>query len=259
MANYVYGAIGLTGGGTGALDAIDGDDLQDNDSAIVFTASAAYMYQLDASSGAAESAPDVISPDANPGDKRWILLESLASGISLDTSSFDKFLSSSHDNLQALADALDDAFDNRDFDVSAGSIALVDEVVKNVNTDSTALIITSSAISIVGDGRISTDGSGSTLTISLDDLVLTSTNGNYTILASDDIVEGDCSSGNVQLTLPAASAKDMIRIYKKSSSYTLTIQRAGSDTIEGSTSISFTDEYQSITLVSNGSNTWIQF
>jgi len=259
MANYVYGAIGLTGGGTGSLDAIDGNDLYDNDSAIVFTSSAAYMYQLDASSGATESAPDVISPDANAGDKRWILLESLASGITLDTSSFDKFLSSSHDNVQALADALDDAFDNRDFDISSGSVSLVSDVVKDVGTDSTALIITDHSITISGDGRISTNGSGSTLTISLDDLVLTSTNGNYTILATDDIVEGDCSSGNVILTLPAANAKDMIRVYKKSSSNTLTIQRAGSDTIEGSTSINFTSEYQSITLVSNGSNTWVQF
>ena len=60
------------------------------------------------------------------------MLESLASGITLDTSSFDKFLSSSHDNVQALADALDDAFDNSDFDISPGSISLVSDVVKGV-------------------------------------------------------------------------------------------------------------------------------
>lgn len=73
-ASYIYGAIALTGGTSGALDEIDGDDLSDDDMAIVITSNSFYLYHLNASSGAAESSPDVISPDSNAGNKRWILV-----------------------------------------------------------------------------------------------------------------------------------------------------------------------------------------
>ena len=73
MAANFYGAIALIGGGTGALDKIDGADLADGDGAMVMTNGTAYLYWLDADSGAAESSPDVISPDSNAGNKRWLL------------------------------------------------------------------------------------------------------------------------------------------------------------------------------------------
>jgi len=73
MANNFFGATSLTGGGTGALDAIDGTDLADLDAAFVVTLSYIYFYSLDVDSAAAESSPDVISPDTNAGNKRWIL------------------------------------------------------------------------------------------------------------------------------------------------------------------------------------------
>ena len=66
---------GLTGGGTGALDAFDGASCSDGDLALAIdlTNSSLYFYKLNATSAAAESSPDIISPDANAGDKRWIL------------------------------------------------------------------------------------------------------------------------------------------------------------------------------------------
>ena len=65
MASNIYGAIALIGGGTGALDAIDGAALQDKDIAMVgVKGDKMYHYVLDATSGAAESSPDLISPDA---------------------------------------------------------------------------------------------------------------------------------------------------------------------------------------------------
>ncbi len=73
MANKFYPAVALTGGGTGALDKIDGNDLSDLDAAMVVTGNKAYFYTLDDSSGASESSPGVISPDTNAGNKRWIL------------------------------------------------------------------------------------------------------------------------------------------------------------------------------------------
>ena len=74
MANFIYGAISLTGGATGSLDSIDGDSLNNNDGATVLTSTYAYLYRLNSTSGAAESSPDIISPDSNAGDKRWILI-----------------------------------------------------------------------------------------------------------------------------------------------------------------------------------------
>lgn len=73
MANSFYSATVLLGGGTGALDAINGTLLGDGDAAMVQTDGTVYFYHLDASSGAAESSPDIISPDTNAGTKRWIL------------------------------------------------------------------------------------------------------------------------------------------------------------------------------------------
>ena len=73
MSNVlIYKETALTGGGAGALDAIDGDSLSDGDIAMVFSGSTVYLFELDASSGAAESSPGIIAPDTNPGDKRWI-------------------------------------------------------------------------------------------------------------------------------------------------------------------------------------------
>lgn len=68
MAKKVYAATVLTGGGAGALDAIDGSILNDGDQAKVGND----HFDLDADSGAAESSPDIIAPDANAGLKRWI-------------------------------------------------------------------------------------------------------------------------------------------------------------------------------------------
>jgi hypothetical protein len=72
MAN-LYGAIALTGGGTGALDKLDGSILNDKDAAVVVMESKVYIYFLDADSGKAEDSPLVIAPNNNPENKRWIL------------------------------------------------------------------------------------------------------------------------------------------------------------------------------------------
>jgi hypothetical protein len=74
MANF-YGATGLIGGASGDLDNIDGTNLASADGALVITSAAAYIYYMNATSGAAESSPDVISPDANAGNKRWELVD----------------------------------------------------------------------------------------------------------------------------------------------------------------------------------------
>lgn len=73
MAATGYVAYALTGGSTTSLDYIDGTGLADGDFAFVFVSGVLYHYILDDDSAAAESSPDVIAPDANAGNKRWIL------------------------------------------------------------------------------------------------------------------------------------------------------------------------------------------
>ena len=77
-----YNAIGLTNGSSGYLDSIDGADLGDGDVCFVIIATEEfYLYRLNATSGAVESSPDIISPDDNAGDKRWILIFDSVTGI----------------------------------------------------------------------------------------------------------------------------------------------------------------------------------
>jgi hypothetical protein len=80
MANKFYGAIALTGGGTGALDKIDGQVLSDGDGAMCVDATnnVVYFYTLNGSGSDGESSPTVILPDSNPGtpptQKQWDLV-----------------------------------------------------------------------------------------------------------------------------------------------------------------------------------------
>jgi len=74
----------LTGGGDDALDSIDGNELNDGDKAFVYvTGNILYIYLLDADSGEAEASPEIISPDNNPGSKRWILQSTYLSSLHL--------------------------------------------------------------------------------------------------------------------------------------------------------------------------------
>ena len=73
MAATVYYRQGLIGSGSTDLDAITAAGLADGDPAFVFDGTDFYCYRLDANSGAVESSPDVIKPDDEGGDKRWIL------------------------------------------------------------------------------------------------------------------------------------------------------------------------------------------
>lgn len=81
MANNFYGAIGLIGGGTGSLDAIDGALLGDGDGALVIDATndKVYTYTLNSIIGGSESSPSLIEPDSNAGTKRWVLCATASS------------------------------------------------------------------------------------------------------------------------------------------------------------------------------------
>ena len=71
----IYHLEALTGGSDSTyLDYYDGNSLSDKDRAFAIVSGLLYLYELNATSGAAESSPNVISPDTNAGTKRWILV-----------------------------------------------------------------------------------------------------------------------------------------------------------------------------------------
>ena len=78
----LWPAESLTGGVPDeSLDEIDGTLLSEGDGAITYIDGFTYTHYLDATSGAAEDSPDVISPDANAGTKRWVLQKMVANGF----------------------------------------------------------------------------------------------------------------------------------------------------------------------------------
>lgn len=81
----------------------------------------------------------------------------------------------------------------------------------------------------------------------------------YTVLATDGVVElGNTTSYTV--TLPARSAvpKGWSVIFKQTGASGLkTIARAGSDTIDGATSVTLSKQYETVQIMNDGSN-WVK-
>jgi len=84
--------------------------------------------------------------------------------------------------------------------------------------------------------------------------------GTYTMTASDRLIYGDTTSAGFTLTLPAANAvqaNTVVSVEKVVAANTLTVQRAGTDTINGGTSVTLTSNRSRWDLVSNGSTAWV--
>lgn len=82
----------------------------------------------------------------------------------------------------------------------------------------------------------------------------------YTMTASDRLVYADTTSGNFTITLPAANAvqgNTVVAVEKIVGANTLTIQRAGADTVNGGTSVTLTANRSRFDLVSDGTNAWV--
>lgn len=72
-----------------------------------------------------------------------------------------------------------------------------------------------------------------------------------TLTNADDVVLVDTSGGSVTVTLPLASRSPgkWVWIKKMTAANTLTAQRAGSDTIDGATTLAWTTQYKVYALV----------
>ena len=80
---------------------------------------------------------------------------------------------------------------------------------------------------------------------------------NYTVTTLDSTLLGDATTGTVTFTLPMAmSAMWHFYYFKKvdSSANNVVIQRAGSDLIDGQTSVTLSTQYQSVIIQSDGTN-----
>lgn len=82
----------------------------------------------------------------------------------------------------------------------------------------------------------------------------------YTITTSDDVILADATSAAFTITLPAANStpRKLYRIKKIDSTLNaITIDAAGSETIEGSADTTINTQYETITLVPNGTSWFI--
>lgn len=83
---------------------------------------------------------------------------------------------------------------------------------------------------------------------------------NYTVASTDTVIFADATSGNVTITLPAASGLAGYRFYIKridNSANSVTVARSSSDTIDGLTSLTLDLQYTALAVVSNGSAWYI--
>ncbi len=80
----------------------------------------------------------------------------------------------------------------------------------------------------------------------------------YTMLSTDDLILASGSAFTVTLGAASATPGKQITIKKTDSSLTniITVARAGSDTIDGATSVTLNTQYEYFTLVSDGTSSW---
>jgi len=89
---------------------------------------------------------------------------------------------------------------------------------------------------------------------------VTTRTANYTAAATDDVILANATSGNIVVTLAAASGLTghVYRIKKiDSSTNTVTITPNGSNKIDNASTVVMSVQYQSYEIVSDGSNWWV--
>jgi len=82
--------------------------------------------------------------------------------------------------------------------------------------------------------------------------------GAYTITAADSIILADASGGAFTVTLPPAAVNNVFTIKKVDASGNLvTIDGDGEETIDGDLTVALSAQYESLTLVTDGSNWFV--
>lgn len=118
-----------------------------------------------------------------------------------------------------------------------------------VAKDSTNLVINSagSATAVL----ISGSGSGTYFNVA-------STSANITLTDTNDVVLASAASGAITITLPSPTSGKQLTIKKTDSTVnSVTVSPSGGQTIDGGASYSLNTQYQSISLVTDGSNWYL--
>lgn len=115
-------------------------------------------------------------------------------------------------------------------------------------------------LAIGTDGQILKTNSGSPTWSDPNSVAIATKTTNYTVGSSDTVIFANATSGNVTITLPAASGLPGYKFYVKridGSTNTVTVQRSSTDTIDGMTSFTVDQQYTALSVVSNGSAWYI--
>lgn len=87
---------------------------------------------------------------------------------------------------------------------------------------------------------------------------VTAVSGDYSILATDSILLVTCSSADITLTLPTPVSGKIFYVKKlDSTTYKVIVSRNASESIDGRTTVEIYNQYDSMQLVSNGTNWYL--
>lgn len=181
-----------------------------------------------------------------------ITIDSSAGGISLDSVTASNFTVTGSDQSLTLNV------------VGGGTQQLI---LKSAGTGSDALRINASAggIDIDSNGDIRLNSSSGSLyfqdVLWKTEYTYISTAVNYTILSSDEYVGVDTSSTAITITLPQISSVlkkiyHIVDITGDAATNNITVERSGSDTINGNTNIIINQNRTAITLINDKINQW---
>lgn len=136
-----------------------------------------------------------------------------------------------------------------------GSFAPTNGTYVTMSSNST---LTNERVLTAGANVFLTDG-GANSTVTVDTGTISSVTGDTTLTStSNEFIAVDATGGNVTITLPAASTTPKRFHVKKTdvTANTVTVTRAGSDTIDGETTKVITYQYETYGFHAAGSNAW---
>lgn len=137
-------------------------------------------------------------------------------------------------------------------DQSSGGGTTWDAVGSGTNTVSAFVVGSGASMVPTGTGIITATASKPNV------LTINAGNSPYTAVTTDFLLLCDTTAAARIINLPAATGKQLYRV-KNLGSNTCTINRAGADTIDGSSSAILRNQYDAIDLVADASATWSVF